>query len=283
MKDLLAIVDETPITFAILILCVTLTVLMDPFHPDRAAVLGYGAVRAVEVADGQPWRLLTYTFVHNGGVVHLLFNMLGAMWLGPSLERSYGSLKFAVLWLVTGAIGGVAGCLTQHPLANLGGASGAVFGLMGAVVAANARASRAPLSLLEAAGPRSFLSIVGLTLLQGFLFPQVSNAAHIGGLVTGFLVTYWFLDLGHVERGFKLRRQQATVALLLVAAVFAVVDPVTRGDHLLLEWSHTAPGPRRDELRAAFFKSVHGVDYPTSDHQMTAEFVAFQQARNLDR
>src|SRR5207344_924355 len=99
MKDLLATVDETPITFAILILCVTLTVLMDPFHPDRAAVLGYGAVRAVEVADGQPWRLLTYTFVHNGGVVHLLFNMLGAMWLGPSLERSYGSLKFAVLWL----------------------------------------------------------------------------------------------------------------------------------------------------------------------------------------
>jgi rhomboid protease GluP len=282
MNDFLRTIDETPVTYAIAILCLTLTVLMDPFHPEGASLLHYGALRAIDVADGEPWRLVTHMFVH-GGVVHLLFNLLGTMWLGPMLERSYGSLRFAILWLAAGIAGGVAGCLWHRPLELLVGASGAVFGLMGGVVAGNARAGRGPLSMLDFAGPRSFLMLVGFSLLQGLLFPRVSNAAHLGGLVAGFLVTYWFLDLGRVERNFALRRQQATVALLLLAALFAAVDPVTRGDHLLLEWSHTAPGPRRDELRAAFFKSMRGTDYATSDNQMMAAFVEFQQARDLDR
>lgn len=278
MKHLLGRADELPVTFVIAIAYVTLTVLMDPMRPDHATLIAYGNCRGIDVADGQPWRLLSYTFAHNGGVVHLAMNLLALLWVGPPVERMLGSVRYALVYLLAGATGGIAGCFWHHPLAPLGGGSGAIFGLMGAVLAINARNGRHLLSFLEHSGGRAFMGQVVLCLLQGFLFPNVSNAAHIGGLAGGFVVTFFWFDLGRA--GATVRRpwpRLLAAAVLLGACVYAVC-PVTRWDYLLLQWQQAAPGPQRDELRAAFWLAL-GSNADPGEAETTKVLEQVQEAR----
>jgi len=134
------------------------------------------------VGEGEVWRLLTVTLVH-GGLLHLFFNMY-ALWLaGPLVERLYGRPLFAVFYVVLAAAGSLA-TYALGPGAAAVGASGAIFGLFGLLLAV----SRTHNPVLDRQG-RMFLGQIGglivINLVIGFVIPNIDNVAHLGGLAAG--------------------------------------------------------------------------------------------------
>jgi membrane associated rhomboid family serine protease len=134
------------------------------------------------IAGGEYWRLWTVTLVH-ADLLHLFFNMYALYLAGPIVERWYGSLWFLILYLVCAAAGSVASFVFGGDVPAVG-ASGAIFGLFGVLLAANRlhhpvdRANRGLVSQL------GFLVLLNL----GFGFAsggQIDNAAHLGGLFAG--------------------------------------------------------------------------------------------------
>lgn len=166
---------------------------------DPQILLGFGAMFAPYVAGGQYWRLLTAIFLHVG-FVHLAFNSIGLLVFGGVVERLYGRVRFFAIYILAG----IAGSITSYvfnPITVGAGASGAIFGVMGAF-AAFFLASRHVLG--ETA--RQTLSGIGIllavNLFFGFATPEIDNWAHIGGLFSGFVIglafapRYYFSSLG---------------------------------------------------------------------------------------
>jgi rhomboid protease GluP len=137
------------------------------------------------VAGGQYWRLLTAIFLHVG-FVHLAFNSIGLLVFGGVVERLYGRVRFFWIYILAGIAGSVTSYVL-NPITVGAGASGAIFGVMGAF-AAFFLASRHVLG--ETA--RQTLSGIGIllavNLFFGFATPEIDNWAHIGGLFTGFVI-----------------------------------------------------------------------------------------------
>jgi membrane associated rhomboid family serine protease len=140
------------------------------------------------VAGGDWWRLLTAAFLHYGPI-HLGMNMLALWWFGEVVERSLGRGRFLLLYLVAG-LAGSAGALLADPRAVTVGASGAVFGMLGALL------------ILEWQATGSFtgqaMTLIALNLAFSFAVPGISYGGHIGGLVGGILGT---LALSRFGRG----------------------------------------------------------------------------------
>ena len=146
----------------------------------------WGANAGALTLSGEWWRLLTNIFVH-GGLIHIAFNMWCPWNLGQLCESLYGRWTYAAIYLICG-LGASLASATLHPYIPSVGASGAIFGLAGALIAA--------FKLGEFSVPRSALSgtlrslgaFVVYNLIFGFILPGVDNTAHIGGLITGLIV-----------------------------------------------------------------------------------------------
>jgi membrane associated rhomboid family serine protease len=163
------------------------------------------------LAEGEWWRLMTSAFLHSGPV-HLGLNMLVLWFIGPALEEYLGHARYALLYVVSG-LAGAAGALTIGSLSTLFdpppdqvtvGASGAIWGIMGAAL------------LLESRGIFVFggqaKGLVLLNLLITFLIPNISLGGHVGGLIGGALATLAFMEL-------RRRPAMATVAVVAVGAL----------------------------------------------------------------
>ncbi len=147
-------------------------------------IMGNGALWGPAVdLGGEWWRLLTSGFLH-ANILHVGFNVLLLALLGFPLERQLGTVRFAVLYLAA-LLAGSLGALLASPQALTVGASGAVFGLMGA----HLMASRAVGGRARDSGVSGLLM---LNLVTTFLVPNISIGGHIGGLAGG-LVASWVL------------------------------------------------------------------------------------------
>ncbi len=150
-------------------------------------VLSLGALVPVLVAEGQAWRLVTSAFLHSG-FAHLALNMLSLYFLGSFAEISFGRGRFLALYLVSGIAGGLAFLYFGDFTGAAVGASGAIFGLLGGVFGFTIRqgtfSTRNPII-------RQLLVLTALNLFLGATIPNVSNTAHVGGLVGGLV--YGFL------------------------------------------------------------------------------------------
>jgi rhomboid protease GluP len=147
-------------------------------------LLDLGACYRPLVANGQWWRLLTSTFLH-GGLIHLTFNMFALIMVGIFLEPKLGYTKYAFLYLITGIIASLSSVFWHKPTVSVG-ASGAIFGLYGvflALILTNRYGREHKKGLLIFA-----LIYIGYNILAGFANVGTDNAAHIGGLVSGFLL-----------------------------------------------------------------------------------------------
>jgi len=146
-------------------------------------LLAWGANFRPATSHGQWWRLVTSTFLH-GGIMHLLANMYGLLFVGIFLEPRLGKIRFAMVYLITGILASIAS-LWWHAATVSVGASGAIFGLYGAFLAL----------LLMKVFPKDFskvflgstLIFVGFNLVMGFT-GGIDNAAHLGGLISGFVI-----------------------------------------------------------------------------------------------
>ena len=151
-----------------------------------SSLLDDGSVSRVAVDQGDYWRILTAGFLHTG-MIHLLFNMFGLYILGGLLEPAVGRLRFGVIYFVS-LLAGSFGALLLEPTAPTVGASGAIFGLMGAAVVVMRNRGINPME--------SGLGLwIGLNLLITFTIPNISIGGHIGGLVGGAVAALLMFDL----------------------------------------------------------------------------------------
>jgi rhomboid protease GluP len=146
----------------------------------------WGANVGPYTLSGEWWRLLTSVFVH-GGIIHIAFNMWCLWNLGAMCEALYGRWTYAAIYLICG-VGASLGSVIWNPHVLSVGASGAIFGLAGALLAAfklgEFSVSRAALS----GTLRSLGAFVVYNLIFGAAISGVDNAAHVGGLITGLIL-----------------------------------------------------------------------------------------------
>jgi rhomboid protease GluP len=146
-------------------------------------LLKWGADFAPLVVTTQPWRMLTSNYVHIG-IFHLLVNMWCLWNLGMLAERIFERWTYILTYTVCGLAGSIAS-LWWHPVGASAGASGAVFGMAGALISA-LYLGHLPVhpSALKST-LKSLASFAGYNLLFGAVIPGIDNSAHIGGLLTG--------------------------------------------------------------------------------------------------
>jgi rhomboid protease GluP len=154
--------------------------------PSGIELVGWGANHGPRVLlRAEYWRLLTSVFVH-GGLIHLAVNMWSLLAIGPLVERLYGNLAFAVIYLAAG-VGGSIASLAASPQRIGVGASGAICGVLGALVAFLATHRRwIPSSLLKSLRA-NVVAIIAFMAILGFMVPNIDQEAHLGGLAAGFV------------------------------------------------------------------------------------------------
>lgn len=228
-------------TFIILILNIfvflLLTVAGGSENPQ--VLIAYGAKLNVLIDAGEWWRFITPVFIHIG-IIHLLVNMYSLFVLGPYVEKLYGSAKFVVFWIVTGAAGVAASYFTSmHQMEEgfLGrflfrggggpsaGASGALFGLVGALFVFGIKYRHELPDGFKRAFGTGMLPTILINLFIGYTIPFIDNAAHMGGLAAGAVLAL-FID--YKRPGERARVALAwhilqAAALLLVAVSFVMV------------------------------------------------------------
>lgn len=146
-------------------------------------LLEHGALYAPAIREGEWYRLLTHMFLH-GDVWHLGNNMLILFCLGNALEHYVGKLPYVILYFLSGILAGLGSVVYNTDNTVSVGASGAVFGIVGAMVWLVLR-NRGKLEGLT--GTRMILFVL-LSVYAGFVEQGIDNAAHITGLLAGFLL-----------------------------------------------------------------------------------------------
>lgn len=181
-------------------------------------------------AGGEWWRLFTAMFLH-GGLVHLAVNMYTLYDVGRFTERLYGSFAFLILYVLSGLLGSAAS-LWWNPSVNSVGASGALFGVLGAsLVFMLDRRNGVPMGVMKVhAISLSVFVVYGIA--NGLAQTNIDNAAHLGGLLGGLLVGFALSrPLGSIAP-MPLARAAAGIAICTAAIVgLAVVTPNTRATY----------------------------------------------------
>ncbi|MGA3036052.1 MAG: rhomboid family intramembrane serine protease [Vulcanimicrobiaceae bacterium] len=166
-----------------------------------ASLVQAGAFYGPAVQDGQWWRAFTSAFLHDG-FLHIAFNMFALWQIGTIVEQLFGTPKMAMLYIAS--IIGAGWAIYQFNYTEITiGASGAIFGLFGALVAAGLRLGEHGRQLV-----RNMLGLVIINVLLGFMIPNISQAGHLGGLVTGFILGVILYRVPvHLRRGMSVQVQ----------------------------------------------------------------------------
>ncbi|MGH3034641.1 MAG: rhomboid family intramembrane serine protease [Gaiellaceae bacterium] len=180
-----AVVTKTLVGVNVLIYLIEVAQSSGGFTPSDRFIIDWG-LHGQLVAEGDWWRLITAAFLH-ASPIHLLFNMLMLWWFGQALEAALGSSRFLGIYLVS-ALAGSTGALLITPTTFTLGASGAVFGILGAGLVLERR------QVYVFGG--SALGIVVLNIGFTFLISNISIGGHVGGLVGGGLAVFALSGLG---------------------------------------------------------------------------------------
>lgn len=161
--------------------------------------------------ESEPWRMITSAFLHSTNLMHIAFNMYALWILGNALEPAFGRLRFTAVYLIS-ALAGSVGVLLLSPIDTaVVGASGAVFGLFGALFVVQKK---------RGGDVRQILVLLVINAALGFIIPNISWQAHLGGLIGGALCA---LAIVYAPSAPKNKRDlvqwgsMAAVVLLLVA------------------------------------------------------------------
>ena len=173
-----------------------------------------GALVGFWVADGEWWRLVTSAFIH-ASIIHLLFNMLMLWWFGSALEALLGRARYLGIYFVS-VLGGAAGALLATQANQLTvGASGAVFGILGAGVVLERR------NVMVFGG--GALTVVVLNLALTFLIPGISIGGHLGGLAAGAGATLAMSRFGRGHAAYGRLGIEGIIGLVAVGAICVAI------------------------------------------------------------
>lgn len=203
-------------TYGIIIANLIVFILMTAFganflNPTTDSLIAWGANFGIKTYDGEQWRLVSSTFLHIG-ILHIAMNMYVLYSIGKILEGVFGSSVFFVVYILCG-VGGSLGSLFWDSYIVSAGASGAIFGLFGwffALLSTN---------FFDKAYKEFYFKRVGFLLLLnlgfGFATGWVDNAAHIGGLLTGFSSGYIIYSIINL-------RKLANLRMFIIASMVVV-------------------------------------------------------------
>lgn len=196
--------------------------------PDGAATVHWGSNYGPLTTSGQWWRLLSNIFVHFG-LMHIALNMWALYAPGRIVERMFGSTRFVLLYLFAGIAASLASLL-WNPQVNSAGASGAIFGVFGGMLAFVLNPRNAVPRSVMVEHRNSTLVFAAYTLFYGMAHAGIDNAAHLGGLIAGLAMgSLLARPLTREGRGtFRLGRFAMALAsgvILLAALCWPLVHP----------------------------------------------------------
>jgi rhomboid protease GluP len=239
-------------------------------EPSLLALIKWGANFGPKTTGGQPWRLFTSMFMHIG-VIHIVMNMAILWDVGRIVEKMTGNVAFLVAYTLAG-LGGSLASVAWNPQVTSAGASGAVFGVYGVLLGFLARSrGSVPPDVLKHL-QKSAVLFIGYNVFYGLAKSGIDNAAHVGGLVTGFLCG---LALAHpltVEGA----RGRAKKALAVFAAGLALVGGATFA--LPHGVDYLAELERFDEVEAKMIPALNDV---VTHEQPSDEVVASRLEREV--
>jgi rhomboid protease GluP len=213
-----SLVTPSIIAINVAVFIVMLAAGADIMNPNPAIHIRFGSNFGPLTWTGQEWRLLTSAFLHFG-LIHIALNMYALYQGGALVERLFGSARFAVIYLLSALSGSVASGLWD-PLRNSAGASGAIFGVYGALLAFLAvRRVDIPPSMLKSISSSALLFCL-YSLVIGAAHPLIDNACHIGGLLGGFLAGVI------LARPFTLEARATPQPARVLMAVLAITLPL---------------------------------------------------------
>lgn len=164
----------------------------------RPSLAELGWKDTARIAQGEYWRLVTPLFLH-GGPAHIFFNSYALYIIGPQVERVFGHLRYVAVYLLSGIAGVIASmAFTAAPSI---GASGAIFGLIGALIV-YLYLNRDLFGRIGQVRLRGALQMAGINLIIGFVVPIIDNWGHIGGLVGGAAMTLMLGPLFAIEQAY---------------------------------------------------------------------------------
>ncbi|KAL9677767.1 hypothetical protein QQ045_015603 [Rhodiola kirilowii] len=165
--------------------------------PSTNTMIKLGALQRTLVINGEPWRLFSCMWLH-AGVIHLVVNMLSLMFIGIRLEQEFGFFRLGPLYVLSGFGGSLASALYANPAIPVSvsgnlvsvGASGALFGLLGAML--SELLTNWTIYANKCASLFTLIIVIVLNLALTFI-PKVDGSAHIGGFLAGFLLGFILL------------------------------------------------------------------------------------------
>jgi len=218
------------LTFALIIMNVLFFILLEirGGSTNIQNLIELGAKYNPAIIDGEWWRIVSSMFLHIG-YLHLLMNMLAVYFLGSAVERIFGSWRFLFIYFLSGIGGGLASFAFAETVSA--GASGAIFGLFGALLFFGLHHKRI---FFQTMGP-GLLLILGVNLVLGFTVEQIDMGAHIGGLITGFISS----AVCHLPNNKEIRKQTAAAVMYLAVVVglilFGIYNSANSQLHHLME------------------------------------------------
>ena len=202
----------------------------------------YGANNGAATTDGEWWRLVTCMFMHYG-ILHLALNMWALFQVGHLLENLLGRTLYTLAYIGSGVIASLASIIWHGDKIWSAGASGAVFGAYGALLGYMLREKHGVPRAVFQPIMRSTLTFAGYNIVFGLAHPGIDNAAHVGGLVSGFVLGWLValpLDPQARRTLFPLRLRLGLVSLaLLVAAGVALAPRFAFNPAAEMRWEDT--------------------------------------------
>lgn len=174
---------KTPIITYLLIAATILVYLIEQYFSIKTGsreLFMWGAKNNLCIMQGQYWRFITPIFLH-GGLLHVVINTYSLYAVGPEVEKLFGRVKFILIYLLAGILGNVASFAFSST--NSVGASGAIFGLLGALLYLGIKYK----AVISSSYVTNIVIMILFNLMYGLMRHGIDNYAHMGGLIGGYL------------------------------------------------------------------------------------------------
>ena len=186
------------------------------FDPGNGSILMNGAKDSIAIVNGEYWRFVTPIFIHIG-LIHYLFNSYILYYIGNQLEGLLGTKRYLIIFIGAGILGNVASAIVSPVMSA--GASSSIFGLLGCgfYLERTFRKKFAGDPAMKS-GNKAYAMTILINLVFGFVVPFIDNAAHIGGLIGGFLLTVGMIHL----RPSRIVAGKKKFGMAMIACFFAL-------------------------------------------------------------
>jgi len=236
------------------------------FNPGDGPILMNGAKDSIAIVNGEYWRFITPIFIHIG-LIHFLFNSYILYFIGNQLESLLGGKRYLIIFIGSGLLGNVASALLTPVMSA--GASSSIFGLLGCgfYLERTYRRKFAGDPAVKS-GSKAYAMTILINLIFGFVVPFIDNAAHIGGLIGGFLLTVGMIHL----RPSRLVSGKKAFGTSMIACFLALtlggIAMATNRQYVSSLFSYTAGSKEKPAEKVFFYSRLLILDPENDDARL---------------